>query len=132
VVAEATFGHAIRLVGFDPPPATVDPARPVPIMLYWQALASDIPTGYTVFVHLLADDGRLIAQSDAVPAGGARSTNEWLEGEYVSDTHEWSGETGYSGLARLSGYTTADRRASATAEGDDLFAANNVTVAPAP
>ena len=136
VVAEATFGHAIRLVGFDPPPATVDPARPVPIMLYWQALASDIPTGYTVFVHLLADDGRLIAQSDAVPAGGARSTNEWLEGEYVSDTHElvWR-ETGYSGLARLAVglYDPLTGARLATAEGDDLFLLPiTVTVAPAP
>ena len=74
----------------------------MPVTLYWQALAGDIPTGYTVFVHLLAGDGRILAQHDGVPAGGARPTNEWLAGETVSDAHElaWR-ETGYSGPARL-------------------------------
>ena len=101
VATEATFGDAIRLIGFDPL-TTVDPSQPVPVSLYWQALAGDIPTGYTVFVHLLADDGRILAQHDGVPAGGARPTNEWLAGEYVSDAHElaWR-EAGYSGPARL-------------------------------
>ena len=70
------------------------------------------------------------------PAGGARSTNEWLEGEYVSDTHElvWR-ETGYNGLARLAVglYDPLTGARLATAEGDDLFLLPiTVTVAPAP
>ena len=136
VAAEMTFGDAIRLIGFDPPPATVDPARPVAMTLYWQAVAGDIPTGYTVFVHLLADDGRLIAQSDAVPAGGARPTNEWLMGEYVVDTHElaWR-ETGYSGPARLAVglYDPLIGARLPTADGGDLFLLpTTVTVVSAP
>lgn len=134
VAAEATFGDAIRLVGFDPPPDTVDPVQPVPITLYWQALAGDIPAGYTVFVHLLADDGRLIAQSDAAPAGGARPTNEWLAGEYVSDTHElaWR-EAGYSGPARLAVglYHPLTGARLPTADGSDLYLLPpTLTVAP--
>jgi hypothetical protein len=124
VAAAATFGDAIRLIGFDPPPATVDPARPVPITLYWQAPVGDIPTAYTVFVHLLADDGRLIAQSDAIPAGGARPTNEWLAGEYVRDAHElvWR-EAGYAGPARLAVglYDPLTGARLPTADGGDLF-----------
>ena len=136
VAAEATFGDAIRLIGFDPPPDTVTPARPLSIALYWQALAGDIPTGYTVFVHLLSDDGRLIAQSDAVPASGARPTNEWLMEEYVTDTHEliWR-ETGYSGPARLAVglYDPLTGARLATADGGDLFLLPiTVTVTPAP
>ncbi len=136
VAAEMTFADAIRLIGFDPPPATVDPARPVAMTLYWQAVAGDIPTGYTVFVHLLADDGRLIAQSDAVPAGGARPTNEWLMGEYVVDTHElaWR-ETGYSGPARLAVglYDPLTGVRLPTADGGDLFLLpTTVTVVSAP
>jgi hypothetical protein len=101
VATEATFGDAIRLIGFDPP-TTVDPSQPVAVTLYWQALSGDISTSYTVFVHLLAEDGRILAQHDGAPAGGARPTNEWLAGEYVSDAHElaWR-ETGYRGPARL-------------------------------
>ena len=135
VAAEATFGDAIRLIGFDPPD-TVDSSHPVPITLYWRAATGDIPIGYTVFVHLLSDDGRLIAQSDAVPAGGARPTNEWLMEEYVTDTHEliWR-ETGYSGPARLAVglYDPLTGARLATADGGDLFLLPiTVTVTPAP
>jgi len=102
VAVEATFDDVIRLLGFDLPQATFDTTQPITVTLHWHALSGEIPTGYTVFVHLLADDGRLIAQHDGPPAGGAQPTNEWLEGEYVSDTHElvWR-DAGYSGPARL-------------------------------
>ena len=100
---EVVFGDgAIVLTGFDPPPAVIANAQPVPLTLYWQALSGEIPTGYTVFAHLLAEDGRLLAQHDAPPANGRRPTNEWLAGEFVIDAHElvWR-ETGYTGPARL-------------------------------
>lgn len=102
VATDVRFGDAIRLAGYESPPATVDPSQTLPVTLYWQALSSDIPTGYIVFVQLLDASGRLIAQSDAVPAAGARPANEWLEGEYVTDAHElvWR-TTGYSGQGRL-------------------------------
>jgi hypothetical protein len=74
----------------------------VPLTLYWHLPTGQVATSYTVFAQLLAEDGRLIAQSDAIPAGGARPTNEWLEGEYVTDPHQLSWrETTYSGPARL-------------------------------
>ncbi|RLT46064.1 MAG: hypothetical protein DWI62_02450, partial [Chloroflexi bacterium] len=41
-----------------------------------------------VFVHVVAPDGTIIAQHDAVPANWARPTTGWLPGEYVSDLHE--------------------------------------------
>ena len=133
VAVEATFGEAIRLVGFDPPPATLDATRPVTVTLHWQALSGEIPTGYTVFVHLLADDGRLIAQHDGPPAGGARSTNEWLAGEYISDTHEllWR-ETAASGPARLAVglYDPLTGARLPTANGDLFLLPGTLTVAP--
>ena len=133
VAVEATFGDAIRLVGFDPPPATLDATRPVTVTLHWQALSGEIATGYTVFVHLLADDGRLIAQHDGPPAGGAQPTNEWLEGEYVSDTHEmaWR-EAGYSGPARLAVglYDPLTGARLPTGGGDIFLLPGTFTVAP--
>lgn len=135
VAVEASFGEVIRLVGFDPPPVTIDAARPLPITLYWQALSGEIGTGYTVFVHLLASDGRLIAQADSPPAGGARPTNEWLAGEYVSDTHElaWR-ETDYRGPARLvvGLYDPISGLRLPTAEGDLFELPVTVTIAPTP
>jgi len=133
VAVAATFGDGIRLVGFDPPPETIRTAEPAPITLYWQALSGDIGASYTVFVHLLAEDGRLIAQHDGPPAGGARPTNEWLAGEYVSDAHElvWR-EAGYRGPARLvvGLYDPISGARLPTAGGDVFELPITVTVSP--
>lgn len=120
----AVFGDGvIALVGFDPPPAATS-AQPVPLTLYWQALSGDIGASYTVFAHLLAPDGRLLAQHDSPPAAGARPTNEWLAGEYVIDAHElvWR-EAGYVGPARLAvGFYDPQTGARLpTADGNDVF-----------
>lgn len=55
------------------------------VTLVWQA-AARIAGNYTVFVHLLDPDGRIVAQSDHVPAGDY-DTNRWLPGEVVVDDH---------------------------------------------
>lgn len=56
------------------------------VSLVWQAVQ---PTAQqnTVFVHLLAADGRLLAQHDGVPAHGTRPTDSWREGERLLDEH---------------------------------------------
>ena len=136
VAVDALFDETIRLVGFNPPPESLDPSQPVPVTLYWQSQSGEIDTGYTVFVHLLADDGRLIAQSDAIPAAGARPTNEWLAGEYVTDAHQlaWR-ESGYRGPARLAVglYDAATGERLLTAEGTDHFSLPvGLSVGPAP
>jgi hypothetical protein len=103
VKVAVSFGDGdIDLMGFDPPPSPIDNSQPVPLTLYWRSSSGEIPAAYTVFAHLLAEDGRLLAQHDAPPANGARPTNEWLAGEYVIDPHElvWR-EAGYVGPARL-------------------------------
>ena len=42
-------------------------------------------TPYTVFVHLMAGDGRLVAQRDSQPVGGHRPTTGWTAGDTVWD-----------------------------------------------
>jgi hypothetical protein len=85
----AELGGQARLLGLD-----VEDGGGV--TLYWQALAP-METSYTAFVHALAADGTLLAQSDARPAGGARSTTGWLPGEVVADRHSLP----LAGAARL-------------------------------
>jgi hypothetical protein len=63
------------------------PARPgsdLPLSLAWLDVATP-PRSYNVFVHLQAADGRIVAQSDGVPANWTRRTTGWLPGEYVLD-----------------------------------------------
>ena len=40
---------------------------------------------YTVFVHVYADDGRLVAQGDGLPLGGTFPTHFWEPGDDVRD-----------------------------------------------
>lgn len=101
--ARVHFGNeGITLVGFDPPPGSIPSSQPFPLTLYWHLPEGQVANDYTVFVHLLAEDGRLLAQHDGTPNAGQRPTSEWLPGEYVIDSHEltWR-ETGYTGPARI-------------------------------
>lgn len=56
------------------------------LTLYWQADAP-ITGQYKVFVHLVDDDGRIVAQHDSFPADGAAPTESWRKGEVIADTH---------------------------------------------
>lgn len=53
----------------------------------WRAQQSS-ETSYTGFVHLLDQDGRIVAEDDHVPQQGRRPTNAWLSGEVIEDTYE--------------------------------------------
>jgi hypothetical protein len=57
------------------------------VTLIWKADGTSA-ISYTVFVHLLDNNGQVIAQSDALPANGSRPTTSWVAGEYVVDLHE--------------------------------------------
>jgi len=99
---DASFEEVARLVGFDLPQSTITAGEPIPLTLYWQAIGEQIPTAYTVFVHLLAEDGRLVGQHDAPPANGERPTTGWVTGEFITDAHEITfREPDYTGPAHI-------------------------------
>jgi hypothetical protein len=56
------------------------------VRLYWQARAPG-SKDYTVFVHLLDANGRLIAQHDSLPNGGNSPMRVWQPGQVVADDH---------------------------------------------
>ncbi|GAB4108693.1 MAG: hypothetical protein OHK0022_60550 [Roseiflexaceae bacterium] len=65
--ADLRWGDGVRLAGFTLPPGPYRPGDPVPLTLVWHADA--IPSrGYTLFVHLVAADGRIHGQQDRAPA----------------------------------------------------------------
>ena len=63
--------------------AAGDPLR---VTLYWRA-RQQTAANYKVFLHLLDAEGRVAAQSDAVPAAWARPTTSWLPPEAIEDVH---------------------------------------------
>lgn len=97
------IGDFAELLGYDLKATQVTPGQPFRLTLYWQAL-NDVPleTSYTVFTHLLAADGHLIAQHDGPPAGNERPTMTWVGGEVIEDVHTLIfHDTAYAGPAML-------------------------------
>ena len=82
--ANVDFGQGIRLTGFELGEAR--PGDPLAATLYWQA---DSPVGdaLVVFVHLLDNNGQLIANHDGPPANGRFPTQAWQPGMTIPDTH---------------------------------------------
>jgi hypothetical protein len=73
----ANFGDQFELIGYD--------LGPESLTLYWHTLA-ETETDYTTFVHVLDENGDIVAQRDSQPRDGSYPTSLWLKGEYVSDT----------------------------------------------
>ncbi len=79
----ALFAEGIRLTGYRYQVLS----NRLTAVLGWHA-DTKIKDNYTVFVHLVTSDGRLIAQSDAWPHWGAEwPTSWWSPGELVLDGH---------------------------------------------
>jgi hypothetical protein len=62
------------------------PGGEVRVRLEWQGLQR-MEADYTVFVHLLAPDGRVYGQVDAWPVSGTRATSGWATGERIVDPY---------------------------------------------
>jgi len=66
------------------PPTEITPT--LTLTLTWQT-AAPVAGDYTVFVHLLAEDGSKIAQRDTRPCDGTCPTDSWRPGEIVVDRY---------------------------------------------
>ena len=79
---EIPFGQEALLTGY----TVARDGDQYAVDLVWQALG-EIITPYNVFVHLVDEQGIIIAQSDAGPASWTRPTSGWVPGEYILDRH---------------------------------------------
>lgn len=82
-----SIGGAIALLGYDVAPGPFQAGGTLSVTLFWKREGT-IPRDYTVFVHLLDDHERLVAQQDSPPLGGRRPTTTWLQGEVLVDRYE--------------------------------------------
>jgi hypothetical protein len=85
--ADAGFGAVARLEGFTIGTATAKPGGTLPVTLYWRS-GAETGDSYWVFLHLVDGSGRIVAQHDGPPAGGALPTDIWDPGEVITDLHE--------------------------------------------
>ena len=79
------FGDSIAMVGHVVPLSTT-PGSTLNVKLFWRALKT-IDEDYTVFVHLVDANGKIVAQKDAPPQNGAYPTSFWETGETIEDAY---------------------------------------------
>jgi uncharacterized membrane protein len=90
----AHLGDAVALEGFrlrsptnhspHSPGGLCTAGEPLHLTLYWRALRR-MTEDYTVFVHLLSPDGRIVAQADRQPQNYTYPTRWWVPNEVVPD-----------------------------------------------
>jgi len=83
------WGEVVRLLGYDLEPTEVESGGSLHLTLCWQAL-STMETSYTVFIHLLDEEGGLRGQQDSVPGQGTLPTTGWMSGEVITDRYDIS------------------------------------------
>ncbi|MFN2285030.1 MAG: glycosyltransferase family 39 protein [Anaerolineae bacterium] len=81
----ADFGDVLRLTGFMIDERSATPGDTVGLTLQWTALAPTA-TDHSLFIHILGEGERIIAQHDTFPGRGLLSTT-WLEPGYTWIEH---------------------------------------------
>jgi hypothetical protein len=76
----AELGNQFAILGVSAGPAQLMPGETADVTIIWQALAP-MRDDYSVFVHLVDEEGITIAQTDTMPGGGLRPTSQWSAGE---------------------------------------------------
>ncbi len=88
----ARLGDAISFLGWDSQPSANTDSIPIArgqslkLDLFWRADRA-VKESYTVFVHLLNEQGRVVADADSPPFNGLYSTDRWGVGEPLRDRH---------------------------------------------
>jgi hypothetical protein len=86
-VTQFSFGKQIDLIGYDLQAKV--PSSGLDLTLYWKR-AAPIESDYTVFVHVLDSNGKVVDQKDIQPAQGDNPTSLWDDGEIVPDEYKFS------------------------------------------
>ncbi len=81
-----TYQHSIQLQGFEVTSTTIERDQAMVLFLYWQAL-DPIDRDYTVFVHLVDENGQFITGLDNQPRNGAAPMTHWQKNKLVVDPH---------------------------------------------
>jgi hypothetical protein len=84
--ARTAFEHGLQLDRARISNATLKAGDPICLELQWST-TQRLPIDYTVFVHVLDQNGQLVAQSDLQPGGGYAPTSSWLIGQPIVDRH---------------------------------------------
>ncbi len=80
------LGDRVRLLGYNRG-SGFRPGGNLHLTLFWEAVA-EMDEDYTVFVHLVDEEGRIWGQKDSQPVSGFYPTTNWKQGEIVRDQYD--------------------------------------------
>jgi hypothetical protein len=83
---EVILGDKVRFLGYNTE-SGFRPGDGIHLTLFWQAL-SRMDRNYTVFIHLVDEEGRIWGQKDNEPVDGFYATSHWEQGEIVRDQYD--------------------------------------------
>lgn len=76
----AQFDALVNLRGYEVRPTAVQPGDVIDIDLYWEVTGKP-PGDYLLFVHLMDDNGAMVAQRDTYPGLGNFPSRNWEPGD---------------------------------------------------
>lgn len=82
----ARLAQVLTLIGYDLSPRDPQPGQPLQVSLTWEAL-SPLENTYHTFVHLVAENGTKLTQSDRQPGGIYYPSTLWQPGTRLRDQH---------------------------------------------
>lgn len=83
---DSITGSGVELNWVEVSGADFRPGDVIGLAFEWEALR-EIDGRYKVFIHLLNENGQLVAQRDAEPVGNLKPTDGWQMGETILDQH---------------------------------------------
>lgn len=81
---DAVFAETFELIGVEASPSNDGQTQ---VDLYWRSLVQQPAYDATIFVHLLDENGEILAQNDSRPWNGQYPTFIWDKDEIVQTTH---------------------------------------------
>lgn len=85
---EANLDDKVTLLGYDIISRKIGPGDTIDLTLYWQEQRK-MEKGYTVFVHLIDEEGQIWGQKDNQPEGGFYPTSFWDVEEVIKDEYRF-------------------------------------------
>lgn len=82
----ANFGDKVLLVSCEFTDVVFRPGDAMQLLITWQ-VQDRFSEDYTVFVHVVDADDRILTQRDVPPLGGGRPTTTWRPGERLLDPY---------------------------------------------
>jgi hypothetical protein len=83
---EADFGGEMKLIGYDLHTDSLLPGEAFRLRLYWQSLIA-MDRNWSIFVHVVDDQGIIVAQRDRYPGSGALATTLLQPGQTFADDY---------------------------------------------